>query len=91
MPNFPSQNLARDNFCQKITYRVTGVKTEDLIATFRNSYNPRIAVTVDLIATGTDIRPLEVLLFLRPVSARVLFEQMLGREPALSTRPTCKR
>jgi len=68
-----------DDFCQKITYRVTGVKAEDLIATFRNSYNPRIAVTVDMIATGTDIKPLEVLLFLRQVKSRVLFEQMLGR------------
>ena len=49
-----------NEFCQKITYRVTGVDAEDLIAEFRNSYNPRIAVTVDMIATGTDIKPLEV-------------------------------
>ncbi|MBI3979354.1 MAG: DEAD/DEAH box helicase family protein [Chloroflexi bacterium] len=68
-----------NDFCQKITYRVTGVNHEDLIAGFRNSYNPRIAVTVDMIATGTDIKPLEVLLFMRPVRSRVLFEQMLGR------------
>ncbi len=68
-----------NDFCQKITYRVTGRKPEELIAEFRNSYNPRIAVTVDMIATGTDIKPLEVLLFMRPVKSRVLFEQMLGR------------
>ncbi len=68
-----------NDFCQKITYLVTGVKAEDLIATFRNSYYPRIAVTVDMIATGTDIKPLEVLLFMRQVKSRVLFEQMLGR------------
>ena len=68
-----------NEFCQKITYRVTGVDAEDLIAAFRNSYHPRIAVTVDMIATGTDIKPLEVLLFMRPVKSRVLFEQMLGR------------
>jgi len=68
-----------NEFCQKITYRVTGVKPEDLIASFRNSYQPRIAVSVDMIATGTDIKPLEVLLFLRPVQSRVLFEQMVGR------------
>ncbi len=68
-----------NDFCQKITYRVSGVKPEDLIASFRNSYNPRVAVTVDMISTGTDIRPLEVLLFMRPVKSRVLFEQMLGR------------
>ena len=68
-----------DEFCQKITYRATGVPPETLIADFRNSYHPRIAVTVDMIATGTDIRPLEVLLFMRAVKSRVLFEQMLGR------------
>ena len=68
-----------NEFCQKITYRVTGVDAEDLIAAFRNSYHPRIAVTVDMISTGTDIKPLEVLLFMRPVKSRVLFEQMLGR------------
>lgn len=68
-----------NEFCQKITYRVTGVQPETLIASFRNSYNPRIAVTVDMIATGTDIRPLEVLIFMRPVLSRVLFEQMIGR------------
>jgi type I restriction enzyme R subunit len=68
-----------DEFCQKITYRVTGKKPEDLISDFRNSYHPRIAVTVDMIATGTDVRPLEVLLFMRAVKSRLLFEQMLGR------------
>jgi type I restriction enzyme R subunit len=68
-----------NDFCQKITYRVSGKKPEDLIAAFRNSYNPRIAVTVDMIATGTDIKPLECLLFMRTVKSRVLFEQMLGR------------
>ncbi len=74
------EEFAKGNeFCQKITYRVTGVEAEDLIAAFRNSYHPRIAVTVDMISTGTDIKPLEVLLFMRPVKSRVLFEQMLGR------------
>lgn len=68
-----------DEFCQKITYRTTGVPPETLIANFRNSYHPRIAVTVDMIATGTDIKPLEILLFMRAVKSRVLFEQMLGR------------
>ena len=68
-----------DEFCQKITYLVTGKKPEDLIAEFRNSYFPCIVVTVDMIATGTDIRPLEVLLFMRNVKSRGFFEQMLGR------------
>ncbi|MCL4459779.1 MAG: DEAD/DEAH box helicase family protein [Chloroflexi bacterium] len=68
-----------NEFCKKITYKTTGEKAEDLIASFRNSYNPRIAVTVDMISTGTDIRPLECLLFMRDVKSRVYFEQMKGR------------
>jgi type I restriction enzyme R subunit len=68
-----------NDFAQKITYKTTGAKTEDLITAFRNSYNPRIAVTVDMIATGTDIKPLEVVVFMRDVKSRVLFEQMKGR------------
>ncbi len=68
-----------NEFCKKITYRTVGDKPEDLIASFRNSYNPRIAVTVDMISTGTDIKPLECLLFMRDVKSRVLFEQMKGR------------
>ncbi len=59
--------------------RSSGKKPEDLISDFRNSYFPRIAVTVDMIATGTDIRPLEILLFMRAVRSRLLYEQMLGR------------
>ncbi|RZB29897.1 MAG: type I restriction enzyme, R subunit [Desulfobacteraceae bacterium Eth-SRB1] len=66
-------------FAQKITYKTTGKKPEDLIAEFRNSYNPRIAVTVDMIATGTDIKPLEVVIFMRSVKSRGYFEQMKGR------------
>ncbi len=60
-------------------WKSSGVKPEDLLSAFRNSYNPRIAVTVDMIATGTDIRPLEVVMFLRQVRSRNLFEQMKGR------------
>jgi type I restriction enzyme R subunit len=68
-----------NDFAQKITYKTTGVKTEDLIASFRNSYNPRIVVTVDMIATGTDIKPLEIVMFMRAVKSRNFFEQMKGR------------
>jgi type I restriction enzyme R subunit len=46
---------------------------------FRNAYYPRIAVTVDMIATGTDVKPLEVLLFMRDVKSVNYFEQMKGR------------
>lgn len=68
-----------NDFVKKITYRTNNEKPEDLLASFRNSYNPRIAVSVDMIATGTDIRPLECLLFMRDVKSRTYFEQMLGR------------
>jgi type I restriction enzyme R subunit len=68
-----------NDFAQKITYRTTGKKPEELIAEFRNSFNPRIAVTVDMIATGTDIKPLEIVMFMRAVKSRSFFEQMKGR------------
>jgi type I restriction enzyme R subunit len=68
-----------NEFAQKITYRTTGQKPEELIAAFRNSYHPRIAVTVDMIATGTDIKPLEIVMFMRAVKSRTFFEQMKGR------------
>jgi type I restriction enzyme R subunit len=57
----------------------TGEKPDALLAQFRNSYNPRIVVTVDMIATGTDVRPLEILFFLRDVRSLNYFEQMKGR------------
>jgi len=60
-------------------YKSGGITAEQRLSDFRNSYNPRIAVTVDMIATGTDVRPLEVVLFLRDVKSRNLFEQMKGR------------
>ena len=68
-----------NEFCQKITYRTTGAKPEDLITQFRDSFNPRIVVTVDMIATGTDIKPVEVVFFMRNVRSRNFFEQMKGR------------
>jgi len=68
-----------NEFCKKITYKTMGDKPEDLIASFRNSYYPRVAVTVDMISTGTDIKPLECLIFMRGVKSRVYFEQMKGR------------
>lgn len=68
-----------NDFCSKITYKTTGKKPKELIQDFRTSYMPRVAVTVDLIATGTDIRPVEIVMFMRSVKSRVLFEQMKGR------------
>jgi type I restriction enzyme R subunit len=66
-------------FATKITYRAKDGKPDDLLQSFRNSMNPRIVVTVDMIATGTDVRPLECLLFMRSVKSRTYFEQMIGR------------
>ncbi|AQT68227.1 Type-1 restriction enzyme R protein [Anaerohalosphaera lusitana] len=79
-----------NDFAKKITYRTTGEKPEDLIASFRNSYNPRIAVTVDMISTGTDIKPLECLLFMRSIRSRVYFEQMKGRGTRTITQTDLK-
>ena len=76
-------------FCKKVTYRagtdpdtgqnVPGDDADSVLASFRNDYNPRIAVTVDMIATGTDVKLLEVLLFMRDVRSRGYYEQMKGR------------
>ena len=65
----------------KITYRSgdAGSKPEDLLAQFRTSYQTRIAVTVDMIATGTDVKPIECVVFMRMVRSRNFFEQMKGR------------
>ncbi|WP_307820691.1 DEAD/DEAH box helicase family protein [Streptomyces sp. BRB081] len=64
-------------FCKKITHKA--VKAHDLINDFRTSAELRIAVTVDMIATGTDVKPLECLFFLRDVRSWAYFEQMKGR------------
>jgi type I restriction enzyme R subunit len=66
-----------NEFCKKITYSVNDSKS--VLASFRNDYYPRIAVTVDMIATGTDVKPIECLIFMRDVRSKNYFEQMLGR------------
>jgi type I restriction enzyme R subunit len=64
----------------KITYKSSdGAKPEQLLQDFRTSYYPRIAVTVDMIATGTDVKPIEMVVFMRMVRSRNFFEQMKGR------------
>ncbi len=67
-----------NDFCKKITYKIDE-DPKSVLAQFRNAYNPRIAVTVDMIATGTDVKPLECLIFMRDVRSRNYFEQMKGR------------
>lgn len=66
-----------NTFCQKITY--SAENPEGILSEFRNGYNPRIAVTVDMIATGTDVKPIECLIFMRDVRSKNYFEQMKGR------------
>lgn len=91
--NIVREEFGKGNeFCKKITYKTKQDRVDDdgnvteegeaaktVLANFRNSYNPRIAVTVTMIATGTDVRPLECLLFMRDVKSRNFFEQMKGR------------
>ena len=67
-----------NDFCKKVTYKADE-DPKSVLNRFRNSYYPRIAVTVDMIATGTDVKPLEVLLFMRDVKSINYFEQMKGR------------
>ena len=67
-----------NDFCKKVTYKIEE-DPKSLLNRFRNSYYPRIAVTVDMIATGTDVKPIEVLLFMRDVKSVNYFEQMKGR------------
>ena len=66
-----------NDFCRKITYAVDN--PESVLSSFRNDYNPRFAVTVDMIATGTDVKPIECLIFMRDVKSKNYFEQMKGR------------
>ena len=77
------EEFGRGNeFAQKITYRSAqggGTSPEQLIKDFRTAYYPRVAVTVDMIATGTDIKPVEIVMFMRSVKSRSFFEQMKGR------------
>ena len=67
-----------NRFCKKLTYKIDE-DPKSVLAEFRNAYEPRIAVTVDMIATGTDVKPLECLLFMRDVKSKNYFEQMKGR------------
>lgn len=78
-----------DAFCRKITHKATSsaVKAKDLIQHFRTQAEFRIAVTVDMVATGVDIKPLECLIFLRDVRSPLLYDQMKGRG-CRSIKPT---
>lgn len=70
-------NRTDDHFVQKITYSIGN--SNERIKQFRYDVNFRIAVTVTLVATGTDVRPLEVLIFFNDVHSETLYAQMKGR------------
>lgn len=69
---------AGNEFCKKVTYR-SEENPDTVLAAFRNDYNPRVAVTVDMIATGTDVKPIECVVFMRDVKSRTYYTQMVGR------------
>lgn len=72
-----SDGKVPDNFVQKITY--SAGDSNALIRDLRTEKDFRIAVTVTLVATGTDVKPLEVVLFMNDVKSEVLYTQMKGR------------
>ena len=71
--------------------KVSNLSPDQILQAFRNSYNPRIAVTVDMIATGTDVKPLEIVFFMRSVRSRGYFEQMKGRGVRVISEPRWSR
>lgn len=79
-----------NDFCKKVTYKIEE-DPKSVLNRFRIDYHPRIAVTVDMIATGTDIQPLEVLLFMRDVKSINYFEQMKGRGTRTITSDSLQR
>lgn len=68
-----------DSFVQKITYKSD--RPNDILTRFSDPYDPSpsIAVTVQMVSTGVDIRPLKNVVLLNPVKSPVQFNQMLGR------------
>lgn len=73
---FPNGEVP-ENFVQKITY--SAGDSNALIRDLRNEKDFRIAVTVTLVATGTDVKPLEVVFFMSDVKSEVLYTQMKDR------------
>jgi len=66
--------------------KIKGSTGKEVLTAFRNSFNPRIAVTVDMIATGTDVKPVEIVFFMRSVASANYFEQMKGRGVRIASR-----
>jgi type I restriction enzyme R subunit len=60
-------------------FKTSSLSPDEILANFRNSFYPRVAVTVDMISTGTDVKPIECVFFMRNVKSAGFFEQMKGR------------
>jgi len=60
-------------------HKTANLTPEEILTAFRTSFHPRIAVTVDMISTGTDVKPIECVFFMRNVKSAGFFEQMKGR------------
>ena len=73
---FPNREIP-EHYAKLITCK--SGNSNQLISDFRNNKDFRIAITVTLVATGTDIRPLEILVFMRDIHSEVLYTQMKGR------------
>jgi type I restriction enzyme R subunit len=66
-----------DRYVKKITH--TTDQNDDWIRRFRNQKYPKIAVSVEMISTGVDVKPIENIIFIRPTRSAVLYNQMIGR------------
>jgi type I restriction enzyme R subunit len=66
-----------------------------LLAQFKNSDMPRIAISVDMLDTGIDIREIVNLVFTKPVYSYTKFWQMIGRGTRLlesaKIKPWCTK
>jgi type I restriction enzyme R subunit len=82
--NIVREEFGKGNeFCAKITAKADD--PDAMLKKFQNEHFPRVAVTVDMIATGTDVKPLECVVFLRMVKSLAYFEQMKGRGCRVAT------
>ncbi|WP_010323160.1 type I restriction-modification system endonuclease [Marinobacterium stanieri] len=73
--------LYNGSYNEAAVAKITGKsdKVNDLIKRYKNERYPNIAITVDLLTTGIDVKPICHLVFMRRVRSRILYEQMIGR------------
>ena len=53
--------------------KTSSLSPDEILSNFRNSFFPRIAVTVDMISTGTDVKAIECVFFMRNVKSAGFF------------------